>query len=129
MKSNIEGELQLDKFENYKNLFKGALENDLNTSNAITVLFNVLKDEDLTNKTKITLVESFDTVLSLGLLDSNSSKKIDTELEQYILTMIEKRKEAKINRDFVLADQIRDDLLAKGIVLKDTREGTTYEIL
>lgn len=127
MKSNIEGELQLDKFENYKNLFKGALENDLNTSNAITVLFNVLKDEDLTNKTKITLVESFDTVLSLGLLDSNSSKKIDTELEQYILTMIEKRKKAKINRDFVLADQIRDDLLANGIVLKDTREGTTYE--
>lgn len=127
MKSNIEGELQLDKFENYKNLFKGALENDLNTSNAITVLFNVLKDENLTNKTKITLVESFDTVLSLGLLDSNSSKKIDTELEQYILTMIEKRKEAKINRDFVLADQIRDDLLANGIVLKDTREGTIYE--
>ena len=127
MKSNMEDELQLDKFENYKNLFKEALENDLNTSNAITVLFNVLKDENLTNKTKITLVESFDTVLSLGLLDSNSSKKIDTELEQYILTMIEKRKEAKINRDFVLADQIRDDLLANGIVLKDTREGTTYE--
>ena len=43
--------------------------------------------------------------------------------------MIEKRKEAKANKDFSLADSIRDELLSKGIVLKDSREGTTYEVI
>ena len=42
--------------------------------------------------------------------------------------MIEKRANAKKERDFATADSIRDELAAKGIVLKDTREGTTYEI-
>ena len=43
--------------------------------------------------------------------------------------MIEKRKEAKANKDFSLADKIRDELLEKGIILKDTREGTTFEVI
>ena len=43
--------------------------------------------------------------------------------------MILKRKEAKINKDFELADKIRNELLEKGIAIKDTREGTTYEII
>ena len=43
--------------------------------------------------------------------------------------MIEKRKEAKSNKDFALADKIRDELFEKGIVLKDTREGTTFEVI
>ena len=43
--------------------------------------------------------------------------------------MIEKRKIAKQNKDFALADSIRQELLDKGIVLKDTREGTTYEVM
>lgn len=127
IKDNLEGEFEVEQFENYCNQFKSALENDLNTSNAITVLFDALKDDSITNTTKLKLVESFDTVLSLNLLN-NTSKEVDTELEQYILKMIEKRKEAKANRDFELADQIRSELLEKGIILKDTREGTTYEI-
>ena len=45
-----------------------------------------------------------------------------------ILYLIEKRKEAKKNKDFELADSIRNELLEKGIIIKDTREGTTYEI-
>lgn len=129
IKNNLDGELQSEKFEIYRESFKEALENDLNTSNAVTVLFDVLKDESLTNKTKLELIESFDKVLSLGLMDASDTKEIDPELESYILEMIEKRKEAKLNRDFALADQIRAELLDKGILLKDTREGTTYEIM
>ena len=45
------------------------------------------------------------------------------------MNLIEERKEAKKNKDFAKADQIRDDLLARGIKLIDTREGTTYEIV
>lgn len=129
IKEDAFGELDSTSFDKYSILFKEALENDLNTANAVTVLFDVLKDEELNNKTKLELIKSFDLVLSLGLLDSSNKKEIDESKEQYILEMIEKRKEAKVNRNFDLADKIREQLFNEGIVLKDTREGTVYEIL
>ena len=54
--------------------------------------------------------------------------KIDEKLEEYIKDAIERRNEAKKNKDYSLADKIREELLSKNIVLKDTREGTIYEI-
>ena len=116
--------VETDSFDKYNDLFKAALEDNLNTSNALTVLYDVIKS-DINNNTKLALIESFDKVLSLDLLKEDS---VDTELAKYVTEMIEKRKSAKANKDFALADSIRDELLAKGIVLKDTREGTTYEV-
>ncbi len=110
------------KYEEYIKRFKECIEDDLNTSNAITLLYDVLKS-DITDATKLALVKNFDEVLSLDL-----TKKDNTVNEEYINSMIEKRLEAKKNKDFALADQIRDDLLKEGIVLKDTREGTIYEV-
>ena len=69
-----------------------------------------------------------DKVLSLNLLEK-SKKNISQELEQYIKDKIEERNIAKKNKDFALADSIRDELKDKGIVIKDTREGTIYEVL
>ena len=109
----------------YDNKFKEYLENELNTSNAITLLYELLKDNSVNNTTKLELIKSWDTVLGLDLIKTNS---IDPELEKYILSKIEERKQAKINKDFQLADSIREELLSKGIEIKDTREGTTYEI-
>lgn len=108
----------------YKNKFKKELENDLNTSNAITVLYDVLKS-DLNNNTKLYLIEDFDKVLSLDLL---KKEEIDKELLNYINEKLEERKQAKINKDYNKADSIRKELEEKGIILKDTREGTTFEI-
>ena len=114
-----------EAFEKYDELFKNALSDNLNTSNALTVLYDVLKSE-LNNNTKLALVESFDKVLSLDLLkkDNNNEENVS-----YIKEMIEKRNEAKKNKDYALADSIREELLNQGIVLKDTREGTTYEVI
>ncbi len=112
-------------FNTYNEKFKEALQDNLNTSNALTVLYDVLKS-NVNNNTKLALVESFDKVLSLDLLKED---KINEELVSYINEMIEKRKNAKANKDFTLADSIRDELLKKGIVLKDTREGTTFEVI
>lgn len=112
------------EFDKYNNQFKDALADNLNTSNALTVLYDVLKS-DINNNTKLSLIESFDKVLSLDLLKED---KIDEKLVSYINEMIEKRKEAKINKDFALADSIRNELMEKGIILKDTREGTTFEV-
>ena len=108
----------------YQYKFKSELENDLNTANALTVLYDVLKS-DLNNNTKLYLIEDFDKVLSLDLLKKD---EVDSELLDYINKKIEERKEAKINKNYDLADSIRKELEEKGIILKDTREGTTFEI-
>lgn len=118
-----EGDLQESKYDEYDERFKQSLSDDLNTAQAITVLYDVLKDELLNNKTKKTLLESFDKVLSLDLLKNES---INSDLNEYIMKQIKLRNEAKINKDFITADNIRNELLKKGIVLKDTREGTIW---
>ena len=114
-----------ESFDKYNDEFKSALADNLNTSNALTVLYDVLKS-DLNNNTKLSLVESFDKVLSLDLL---KEEKEDEDLVSYIEEMIEKRKIAKQNKDYELADSIRKELQEQGIILKDSREGTTYEVL
>ena len=122
---NPEGELDKELFDSYDNRFKDALANDLGTSNALTLLYNLLKDESVNGTTKLELIKNWDTVLSLDLL---KKEEVDKELESYILSKIEERNEAKANKNYELADQIRNELLEKNIILKDTREGTTYEI-
>ncbi|MBQ3297274.1 MAG: cysteine--tRNA ligase [Bacilli bacterium] len=123
-----EGNLDNESFTKYDELYKEALSNDLNTSSMITILYDVLKDESLNDKTKLELVKSFDKVLSLDLLKEEESV-IDTDLEKMIQEKIVERKEAKKNKDFATADKIRDELLEQGIKLIDTREGTTYELI
>ena len=123
-----DGEIEEDKFKNYQEQFKNALESDLNTSLMITVLYGVLKDNELNDRTKKALVEDFDQVLSLDLL-KEEEQKIDSYLEQFVLEKIEERKEAKKDKNFQKADEIREELLSKGIRLIDTREGTTYELI
>ena len=117
--------LDKEKYDEYNDKFKNALSDNLNTSNALTVLYDVLKS-DLNNNTKRELIKSFDKVLSLDLLKEDSNNH---ELDSYILEMINARNEAKANKDYALADSIRNELLEKGIVLKDTREGTIYEVI
>lgn len=116
-----------NKFNYYNNKFKFYISDDLNMSMCITLIYNLLKDNTVNDGTKIQLIKSFDKVLSLDLL-KKESKKIDERLELYIKDMIEKRKEAKTNKNYEEADKIREQLLNKGIIIKDTREGTIYEI-
>lgn len=127
VKEHRTGEMNIEAFQSYQEHFKKALENDLNTSSALTVLYDVLKS-GLNNETKYALIESFDEVLSLNLLEEKKNE-IDPALETWIIEKIEERKQAKINKDFVRADQIREELKEKNILIKDTREGTIYELL
>ena len=125
--SNIskDGEVDNVLFTKYDDRFKAELENDLNTANALTVLYELLKDNELNGATKLELIKSFDKVLGLDLIPEEQTSELDTEIK----SLIEKRAQAKKNKDFALADSIRDDLLSKGIELVDTREGTTYRII
>lgn len=124
IKENCNDIYNKEDFDKYNNEFKKALENDLNTSSALTVLYDVIKS-DISNNTKIKLIDSFDKVLSLDLL---KEKEINDELKKYIEEKIEERKNAKKNKDYEKADMIREELLSKGIEIKDTREGTTYSL-
>ncbi len=125
-----EGQVDTDKFNEYKTKFEDALCNDLNTSSAITVIYDMLK-ADINDITKFELVKSYDYVLSLDLTkdDTPTESTIDAELESYILAKIEERKAAKKEKDFAKADAIRDELFAKGVAIKDTREGVKWEII
>ena len=108
----------------WNNKFKICLEDDLNTANALTVLYDLLKS-DVDNDTKYHLISKWDEVFSLDLLKKEEKK---AQNEDYIMEMIKKRDNAKKVKDYKLADEIRDNLLKQGIVLKDTREGTIYEL-
>ena len=118
-------EEQIKDIEQFDNDFKMCLENDLNTASAITVLYDVLKS-NLNDKSKLYLVEKFDKVLSLNLLNKEEA---DDDLLKYINEQIDLRNEAKQNKDFELADKIREELKMKGIIIKDTREKTVFEII
>ncbi len=121
-----EGIFSQKQFDYYNTKFINYLNDDMNTSSALTVLYDVLKDNDLSDITKKNLVVSFDKVLSLDLL---TEKKVDNNLVIYVEEQIKLRSLAKEQKDFETADKIRNELLDKGIILKDTKEGTTYEIL
>lgn len=120
-------DLHEDKIDYYQDKLKEAISNDLNTSSMLTLVYDVLKDTELTDFTKLYLIDDFDKVLSLNLIEEE--QEVDSELESYILEKIEERNQAKKDKNYQLADSIRDDLLEKGIRLVDSREGTTYEIL
>ncbi len=127
--ANLKNDGVVDKNikEMYITKFKETLEDDLNTSNSLTVLYEVLKS-DINDATKRELVLEFDKVLSLDLMKSNTND-VDSNKKKYIQEMIEKRELAKREKNYVLADEIRNKLNEEGIVLKDTREGTIYEII
>ncbi len=112
--------------KSYREEFKACLEDDLNTANAITVLFNVLKADDIQNAEKIKLVEDFEQVLSLGLMKDDETE-IHGDLAEYVEEMIQKRQDAKKNKNYQLADAIRAELLEKGIALEDTRQGVNWK--
>lgn len=121
------GELDTTKFDYYTDKFKEELSNDLNTANGVTLIYDLLKDDSVNGHTKIEIINDFDKVFSLDLTKKTLNTSID--MDKYIKDKIEERRIAKINKNYELSDSIRDELLDKGIILTDTREGTTYRIV
>lgn len=121
---NSEGEIDNNIYDEFNNKFKNALEDDLNTANALSIVYDVLKS-DSNDATKFKLISDFDQVLGLDLT-KKEEKNVD---EEFIKQKIEERNEAKVNKDYAKADAIRDELKNMGILIKDTREGTIYEVI
>ena len=125
-KLNTTEQIEQDKWNQYDNQFKECMEDDLNTPNAITLIYELLKS-DLNDTTKKSLIESWDNVLSLDLTKQEQiTKELDIE---HIKQKIEERKRAKEQKEYQKADEIRNYLESLGVKIIDTREGTSFEII
>lgn len=110
--------------------FIRVMDDDLNTADGLAAIFDLVKDintsiigKDVSKNTCLTAAKIFDELCDvLGILYNRKSNELDAEIE----ALIQKRQEAKANRDFATADKIRDDLKARGIILKDTRQGVIW---
>lgn len=137
-KLDAAGEVEAEKFTELKKRFTDAMDNDLNTSLAVTAIYDVLKS-DANDATKRALISDFDRVLSLDLLkqaekltENAAAVNIndiedDGELANFVNEAIERRAEAKKNKNYAEADRIRDELKEKGIVIEDTAQGTKWK--
>ena len=128
--SETEREIYLS-FETYKAKFKEAMDDDLNTADAISHIFSLVREvntkinnegtysKELCKKT-VSLITELISVL--GISYTGKEDDLDKEVE----ALIEKRQEARKNKDFKLADEIRDKLTDMGIILEDTRQGVKW---
>ena len=120
----------LKEAEGFKQRFNEAMDDDLNTADAISVIFELVKFANTSSKEGCSAayaagLKGLITELSgvLGLIVEEKEEILDSDIE----ALINERQEARKNKDFKRADEIRDELLSRGIVLKDTREGVKWE--
>lgn len=118
----------LNSIEEEVKFFETSMENDINTADAITAVFNIVKKINTglnENSNKKIVSSTFDTLLKLtkvlGILEM--SQETDIEVER----LIEERVQARKNKDFNRADEIRQELLDMGVVIEDTRAGTKWK--
>ena len=118
------------KTQEYTDSFERAMDDDFNTADAIAAVFELVKYINTTadgTRSKEYLDSLYKRLESLtdvlGIIIEKKEEMLDEEIE----AMIEKRQAARKERNFALADQIRDELLARGIILEDTREGVKWK--
>ena len=145
-KLSADGEPDYEAAKAYQAKFREALDNDLNTSLALTALHNVLKG-DISDSTKLYLIADFDKVLSLGLIEAaQAEQKKAAEAETakeaqkdayladkgitraWVDEKLAERAQAKSDKDWTTADAVRDELKALGIVIKDSKDGASWDI-
>lgn len=114
----------------YRGKFREAMDQDLNTAQAITVLYDVLK-ADTTAATKLACIAEMDGVLSLGLLEAAHALAAGAsetpEAPAEVLALVEARKAARQAKDFAKADALRAEIQALGWEIRETRQGTLLE--
>ena len=128
---NPEGKVSMETFEGLKQRFVSALNADLNTSLAVTAVYDVLKAK-CNDATKVALLKDFDSVLSLNLLPAaekyrqEQKKEEAEESDPEIEALIAARTKAKKEKNYAEADMIRDELRFRHIEIIDTPQGTKW---
>lgn len=126
---NDEDKMEIEKIEAFKLEFIRGMEDDLNTADAIAAIFELVRytngnmDE---NTPKVIIEKAYDYLIELSNVLGILNKK-DEILEEEIIKLIEKRTQARKDKDFKMSDDIRDILLEKRIILEDTQEGVKWK--
>ncbi len=125
-----EEKMLIKEIEKYKLNFEKSMEDDFNTADAIAVIFDLVKFANI-NVNEESSNEFIETILNqikefLSILGIEFKNNINEELEKEVLKLIEERTIAKKERNFNRADEIREYLLNKGVVLEDTRSGVKW---
>ena len=110
------------KIKEYEERFKNAINDDMNMPVAISIVWEVAKEEEK-SQDYYNLIKKFDSVLSLDLTSKNDTLDVDLDIPDDILEMLEKRKEARKNKDFAKSDEIRTIIEQKGFIVIDSKEG------
>lgn len=121
-----DGNVDAAAFDSLKAGFTAAMDDDINTSNAVTALYDVLK-ADTNAATKLALIEDFDKVLSLGIAANArklTAQQQAADIPAEVMELVEQRKQARAAKDFALADKLRDEIAALGYAIRETRQGT-----
>lgn len=120
----------IDGLSDYENKFDEAMEDDLNTADAISVIFELVKytNSNISSESSKELIKAgLDMIRKLcdvlGIITEVKKEKLDSEIE----ALIEERQAARKAKNFARADEIRDQLAAEGIILEDTREGVKWK--
>ncbi len=122
------GDIDKAEYDRLMGDFNEALSNDVNTAMGITVLYDVLKSK-ANAATKLALIAEFDKVLGLDLIanakeSANSVGSASADIPAEVLELVEQRKAARKEKNFALADELRDKIAALGYEVKETRQGT-----
>jgi cysteinyl-tRNA synthetase len=106
--------------DEYKGAFQNAIDDDLNMPQALSILWNALRDTELGSREKLTLALDFDRVLGLGLAEL---KQTEVNVDKDIEILLKLREKARKDKDFKKADEIRDLLKTHGLTVDDTPNG------
>ena len=125
---NSEENIEESKIEEYKERFLEAINDDLNFPLAMSIIWEIARNERQSKKIAELLLQ-FDKVLGLDL--KNSEKHIENQknidLPEEITELLEKRKQARNEKNWDLSDKLREELIEKGYIVKDTKTGMTIE--
>ena len=130
---NEEEKKYLESLNKYKEKYIEKMDDDFNTADAITAIFDLIKDTNTNingNSSKELAQKALELIRELGgplgILQKSTKADLADEAEE-IEVLIQQRQEARKNKDFALADKIRDDLKARNIVLEDTPQGVRWK--
>ena len=129
-KMNDEEVKYLESLDAYRQRYIEKMDDDFNTADAISVLFDLIRDINSNigiNSSKELCEKALELIRELGLPLGILQKTTKANLEEEIEALIAERQQARKDRNFALADKIRDDLKAKGIELLDTPQGVRWK--
>ena len=107
--------------EHYRNQYRAALADDLNVPVALSVLWSAVKDTELPPSARLALVEEFDRVFGLNLMNAQPPT-----LPEGAMAMIRERERARVESDWARADELRSKLVERGVMVKDTANGSEW---